>query len=708
MLPTSPPFQSYTDRDGQPLDNGYVYFGEPDDNPQTAPVTVYWDAAGTQPAAQPLRTMNGYILRAGTPANVFLDVQYSVQVLDRNRALVYYGRDSDDFDAVGTYGRTLAGPNGSAGVGFIQAGAGADARTMQAKAREKVTPEDFGAVGDGTTNDYAALVEAITSLGGRGTLTLKNIYKINSNLSVPSGVGLVFEAGSAIKANTSLITFTSANTPIQAPLAQIFIGFGSGNVIFNAGYANGVPVVGYPEWWGVNDGSNTDEIAINKAIRACSTVILSGQYNVSNEVLVPYGGVNGGNKHLYGISQQGRILAAADNINVIHWSDSNGSCENLLLSGNGRTGTTGLRITPEVEGSTTTVYNQNNNVFRSLSFTAGDEAIVLMAGQAIAGTAAGCWYNRFYDINITSSKRGIWFKDGTAGIAASSGSNSNSFFGVNIRGSMNTGVDIKAGGGNIFFFLGMEQINTGTSPSATPTGLIIADTMSNGGANPNNTFYSPHWEVCTRHSDIDNDKTCMFNSDMDFSLSTGSATFRIYVPTNNTDFAQYIMGGIRSQVDAEAMRIATGGLVWVNRTNDDGTAAQLQVAGSASLNNSTNANNLLLSLRNQSTGNAAGGRIEFGNNLGTDTTTITQYGSNHATKANVFETDVPSVFRVLVNGVERAGVSSSGLQAINGFGCNGQSPQAAYSVGAASTDLASVIALANSLRAALNANGITF
>jgi hypothetical protein len=46
------------------------------------------------------------------------------------------------------------------------------------------------------------------------------------------------------------------------------------------------------------------------------------------------------------------------------------------------------------------------------------------------------------------------------------------------------------------------------------------------------------------------------------------------------------------------------------------------------------------------------------------------------------------------------------LTASSGFGCNGKSAQSAVTVNAASTDLASVIALCNQLRAALIANGI--
>jgi len=46
------------------------------------------------------------------------------------------------------------------------------------------------------------------------------------------------------------------------------------------------------------------------------------------------------------------------------------------------------------------------------------------------------------------------------------------------------------------------------------------------------------------------------------------------------------------------------------------------------------------------------------------------------------------------------------LTASGGFGCNGKSAQSSVTVNAASTDLASVIALCNQLRAALIANGI--
>ena len=69
----------------------------------------------------------------------------------------------------------LGSSAGTSKVGFIQAGIGAVAINVQTKLRESVSVQDFGAVGDGVTDDYVAFQNAVN----------------NSSVIIPSGVFVV-------------------------------------------------------------------------------------------------------------------------------------------------------------------------------------------------------------------------------------------------------------------------------------------------------------------------------------------------------------------------------------------------------------------------------------------------------------------------------------------------------------------------------------
>lgn len=94
MLALQTPYPYFFAKDGTPLDGGHVYIGVEFDNPVTAPVQVYWDVAATQPATQPLRTLNGFIVRNGTPASVYVFNNYSLQVTDKRGRFQYYSPSS--------------------------------------------------------------------------------------------------------------------------------------------------------------------------------------------------------------------------------------------------------------------------------------------------------------------------------------------------------------------------------------------------------------------------------------------------------------------------------------------------------------------------------------------------------------------------------------------------------------------------------------
>ena len=76
--------------------------------------------------------------------------------------------------------------DGSSLVGFLQAGTGAVARTLQAKLRETVSVRDFGAVGDGVTDDTAAIQAAIDAAIYNGTNSSANGLK--AIVYIPPGV----------------------------------------------------------------------------------------------------------------------------------------------------------------------------------------------------------------------------------------------------------------------------------------------------------------------------------------------------------------------------------------------------------------------------------------------------------------------------------------------------------------------------------------
>ncbi|MDP2074642.1 glycosyl hydrolase family 28-related protein [Hydrogenophaga sp.] len=78
-------------------------------------------------------------------------------------------------------------PTDAATVSWTQAGSGAVGRNVRDKLRESVSVKDFGAVGDGVTNDTAAIqaaVDYIASIGGGKVFVPRGTYLVTSNIVV--------------------------------------------------------------------------------------------------------------------------------------------------------------------------------------------------------------------------------------------------------------------------------------------------------------------------------------------------------------------------------------------------------------------------------------------------------------------------------------------------------------------------------------------
>jgi hypothetical protein len=84
-----PPYPTFADANGQPLDDGYILIGAASLNPITNPIVAYWDAALTITAVQPIRTSGGYSVYQGTPSRIYTNGDYSIQVQNKNGTVVY-------------------------------------------------------------------------------------------------------------------------------------------------------------------------------------------------------------------------------------------------------------------------------------------------------------------------------------------------------------------------------------------------------------------------------------------------------------------------------------------------------------------------------------------------------------------------------------------------------------------------------------------
>ena len=104
---------------------------------------------------------------------------------------------------------TLAASGGSDLSGFLQSGTGASTRTVQAKLRESVSVKDFGAVGDGTADDYAAIMAAHDSLPSTGgtIVASRGIYRHTASLAFTKRIRLVGEGTHYINGSASATEF---------------------------------------------------------------------------------------------------------------------------------------------------------------------------------------------------------------------------------------------------------------------------------------------------------------------------------------------------------------------------------------------------------------------------------------------------------------------------------------------------------------------
>jgi hypothetical protein len=199
MIAVQTPYTQFFGTDGSPLDNGYLYIGLVSQNPETAPAQVFWDFDGTQPAAQPIRLLNGYPARDGTPTPVFTPEDYSFAVKNARGGIEYTSSFSPSIstsasDVLGKLANQTNTSLGATLVSWIRNAVNALGRTVSDKLSDIVNIKDFaGADGSAKLTAASAVSKNVQITSGTfnfpTTPVVNGIVDIWGN-AVISGPGL--------------------------------------------------------------------------------------------------------------------------------------------------------------------------------------------------------------------------------------------------------------------------------------------------------------------------------------------------------------------------------------------------------------------------------------------------------------------------------------------------------------------------------------
>ena len=136
----SEPFPTFHDRDGQPLDAGYLYFGTAGLPALTNQIPVYVDALLTIPVAQPVRTLNGFPQYQGAACRLYVNANdFSVAVHQSDNTLVLSSLNA----TVRIPFAVMTGAITTNQVTYNEGDAGATTRILTSKLQESVSVFDF-------------------------------------------------------------------------------------------------------------------------------------------------------------------------------------------------------------------------------------------------------------------------------------------------------------------------------------------------------------------------------------------------------------------------------------------------------------------------------------------------------------------------------------------------------------------------------------
>ena len=252
------PYPVFTDRDGQPLNDGKIYIGVANLDPVTNPLQVYYDEALTITASQPLITSGGYVYRNGTPTQLYVNANdFSITVNDSKNLFVY---NFPEATGIGV---------GAGNIQYLPPFTGGVATTVEVKLAESISVHDFGAVGNGVTDDTTAIQNAINAanlIGG--DVVFKDLTYITSTLLPKSNVTLQLNGATLkLKSGTNERIFSGGAGGTNFAVLN---GTLDGNKANNAGNFNLSGASNFIDW----DGLTFKNVVWQNVFRA--SLILDG------------------------------------------------------------------------------------------------------------------------------------------------------------------------------------------------------------------------------------------------------------------------------------------------------------------------------------------------------------------------------------------------------------------------------------------------
>ena len=301
------PFLYFPDLSGNPLNDGYLYFGSVGTNPEltTNQITVYWDYDGTQPAAQPIRTINGQPARNGTPAQLFINVDCSLSIKNSNLNLVTYLSNANLFNAVSEWINPLPAAY--------------------------VTNNTFTVSGDQTSIFHLGRRIKCTGGADRYMHVVSSAYTTLTTVTVES-ITDSSGATSTLHAsmNTAYLSILSANyTSANKNYYEILDGeVGVTDLSYIWGY--------YKRYGAVGDLAADDITALNNLITSCVALRIipdlgSGSFKITSTLNLQKQGLKGDKRYRAYIEPSSAVTRAIDIGNTNLAASGSGTIENVTI-----------------------------------------------------------------------------------------------------------------------------------------------------------------------------------------------------------------------------------------------------------------------------------------------------------------------------------------------------------------------------------------